>query len=190
MSEGPTPTAGACWFCGTGRAGGDSVVYPFDAQGGDEVRVALVPRCDACMQVHRRQMTPSAVIIGAAAFTPPALVTLLMADSGLRTALSVVGMIAGVAAGIVLVSGRERRAAARHGTRPAYDSLEHEGYKALAADTARWRPRGGDGMKPDSSSVSPRLETVDDYRLHFRHDARALDALERACRDAGLGPRT
>lgn len=186
MTEGTTPTAGTCWFCGKGRAGGDSVVYPFDAQDGGEVRVVIVPRCAACMQVHRKQTTPSAVLIGAAALTPPALVTLLMPDSGLRTALSVAGMVAGVAAGVVLVSGRERRAAASQGTRPAYDSLEHDGYKAMAGDTARWRPRGGPGMKPDSSSVSSRLETVDDYRLYFRDDAKALAALERACRETGL----
>jgi hypothetical protein len=188
MTGEATPTAGTCWFCGKARAGGDSVVYPFDAQDGGAVRVVLVPRCSACLQVHRAQTTPSAVIIGAAAFVPPAIVTLLMSASGWRTALSFVGIIAGVVAGIVLVSGRERRVAAKHGTRPAYDSLEHESYKALAADTAHWRPRGGSGMKPDSSSVSFRLETVDDYRLHFRNDPKALDALERACREAGLAP--
>lgn len=180
-------STGTCWFCGQGRAGGDSVVYPFDAQGGEGVRVVVVPRCDTCTQVHRAQTTPSAIVIGAAALVPPTLVTLLMPASGLRTALSVVGMIAGVVAGIVLVSGRERRAAARHGTRPAYDAREHAGFQALAADPG-WRERGGPGMNPDSSHVSSRLETVDDYRLHFRKDPRALAALELACRDAGVTP--
>jgi hypothetical protein len=97
-------------------------------------------------------------------------------------------MVAGVVTGIVLVSQRERRTAARSGTRPSYDSREHEGYKALAADTATWRERPGPGMKPDSSSVSSRLETVDDYRRHFRNDAKALAALDLACREAGVMP--
>jgi hypothetical protein len=189
MTQDSMVAAGTCWFCGKGRGGGESVAYPFDAQDGGEVRVVVVPRCDACTRVHRTQMIPSAAILVAAAIVPPALITLLAPVSGgMRTALNAVGMVGGLVAGIALVSQRERRAAARSGTRPSYDSREHEGYKALAADTATWRERPGPGMKPDSSSVSSRLETVDDYRRHFRNDAKALAALERACREAGVTP--
>jgi hypothetical protein len=189
MIQGSTATAGACWFCGKGRAGDESVVYPFDAQNGDEVRVVVVPRCDACAAVHRKQMLPSAVIIVAAAIVPPTLIMLLAPVSGgIRTALNAVGMVAGLVVGIVLVAQRERRTAAKHGTRPSYDSREHEGYKALGVDTAAWRPRSGAGMNPDSSSVSFRLETVGDYRLHFRNHAKALAALEQGCREAGIPP--
>ena len=123
----------------------------------------------------------------ASAVALPTLITLLAPVSGgVRTALNAVGMVVGLVVGIVLVSGRERRAAEKHGTRPSYDSREHEGFKALAADTANWRERPGPGMKPDSSSVSARLETVEDYRLHFRNDASALAALEEGCREAGV----
>src|SRR6187549_2877423 len=52
-----------CWFCGKVGAGGESVAYPFDARSGDGVRVVVVPRCDACAQVHRTQMLPSGVIL-------------------------------------------------------------------------------------------------------------------------------
>jgi hypothetical protein len=189
MTEGSTATTGTCWFCGKDRAGGESVAYPFDAQHG-EVRVVVVPRCDACAAVHRAQGLPSAVVLIASAVTLPALITLLAPVSGgVRTALNAVGMVAGLVVGIVLVSGRERRASARHGTRPSYDSREHEGFQALAADTASWRERPGPGTNQDSSSVSSRLETVDDYRRHFRNDATALAALEQGCRDAGIASR-
>jgi len=182
-------TPGTCWFCGQGRGGGDSVAYPFHAQGSDEVRVVVVPRCDACTQVHRAQMLPSGILIAAAAMVPPALITLLAPVSdGIRTALCAVGMVVGVVAGIFVVSGRERRAAARRGTRPAYDALEHEGYKALAADTAGWRQQAGPGMNPDSTTVTFRRETVEDYRRQFGNDAKALAALERGCREAGVAP--
>jgi hypothetical protein len=187
MSQGSTTTPGNCWFCGKGRAGGESVAYPFDAQDRAEVRVVVVPRCDACAQAHRAQYLPSGAIIGAAAIVPPTLVTLLAPVSGgVRTALNAVGMVLGVVAGIFIVSGRERRAAAKQGTRPSYDALEHEGYKAVAADTAAWRQRSVGNLNPDSTSTSARAETVDDYRLHFRNDAPALAALERACGEAGV----
>ena len=188
MTQGSRATAGTCWFCGKVGGGGESVAYPFDAQGGDDVRVVVVPRCDACARVHRAQTTPSGVIMVVSAMVPPTLITLLAPVSeGIRTTLNVVGMIAGVVAGIVLVSQRERRTAARHGTRPSYDSREHEGYKAIAADTTAWRPRPGPGMNMNrNSSISFRLETVGDYRLHFRNDAKALAALEAGCREAGI----
>lgn len=182
-------TAGTCWFCGRGPAGRESVVYPFDAREGDEVRVVVVPRCDACAQVHRAQRLPSGVVVGAGAVLPPLLITLLAPVSeGVRTALSAVGMVAGLAGGIVLVSGRERRAAAKHGTRPSYDSLEHEGCRAVAADAA-WRPRRTQGMDTDGSTVTFRRETVDDYRHVFRNDPKALEALEQGCREAGVALR-
>jgi hypothetical protein len=182
-------SAGTCWFCGKGRGGGESVAYPFDAQAGDEVRVVVIPRCDACAAVHRAQKTPSAVIIVAAALVPPTLITLLAPVSGgVRTALNAAGMIAGVVVGIVLVSRRERRTAARTGTRPSYDSREHEGYRALATDTTAWRPRSEPGVNPTGSTPTFRLETVGDYRQHFRNDARALAALELGSREAGLAP--
>lgn len=184
-AAGRAVVAGACWFCGKGPAGGESVAYPFDAQDGSAVRVVVVPRCDACAKVHRAQGVPSAVVIGAAALLPPVLVTLLVPASGLRTALNAVALILGVVLGIVLVSQRERRAAAKAGTRPAYDSREHEEFKALSADAA-WRPRAGKGMNQDSSSVSFREETVGDYRRVFRNDAKALEALEEGCRRAGV----
>ncbi len=187
MTQGSTSTAGTCWFCGKGRAGGESMPCPFDAQTGDEVRVVVVPRCNACAQVHRAQMLPSAVILIGAAIVPPTLITLLAPVSdGIRTAFNAAGMVAGLIAGVVLVSQRERRMADRAGTRPSYDAREHEGYKALAADTAHWRPRPGPGMNPNSSSVGFRLETVGDYRQHFRNDANALAALEAGCREAGI----
>ena len=187
MAHDALVTAGACWFCGKGRSGGESVVYPFDARSGDEVRVVVVPRCDACAQIYRTQTTPSAIVLVAAAVTPPTLITLLAPVSGgARTALNAVGMVAGLVAGIALVSQRERRAAVSKGTRPAHDSREHEGFKALQADTAGWRPRPGDGMNPDSSTVSSRRETVDDFRHAFRNDAKALAALEQGCREAGV----
>ncbi|MET0555558.1 MAG: hypothetical protein ABW221_21130 [Vicinamibacteria bacterium] len=180
-------TAGTCWFCGKGRGGGESVAYPFDAQDGSAVRVVVVPRCDACTQVHRRQTLPSIVIVIAAAIVPPTLITLLAPVSGgLRTALNAVGMVAGLVVGIVLVSQRERRTAARTGTRPSYDAREHDAYKAVAADTAAWRPRTVGNLNPASTSTSARAETVDDYRQHFRNDAKALAALEEGCRRAGL----
>ncbi|HQZ16209.1 MAG TPA: hypothetical protein PLD86_04950 [Vicinamibacteria bacterium] len=189
MTEGSRTTAGTCWFCGKGRGCGESVAYPFDAQSGDDVRVVVVSRCDACARVHRTQMLPSGVILVAAVMVPPLLITLLAPVSdGIRTALNAVGMVAGLGAGIVLVSQRERRTAARHHTRPSYDSREHEGYKTLAADTALWRPRPGPGMNPSSSTVTFRLETADDYRQHFRDDAKALAALEAGCREAGITP--
>jgi hypothetical protein len=187
MARDSAATTGTCWFCGQGRGGGESVAYPFDALDGGAVRVVVVPRCDACAGVHRAQGLPSAVVLIASAVTLPALVTLLAPVSGgVRTALNAAGMVAGLVVGIVLVSGRERRAAAKHGTRPSYDSREHEAFKALAADTATWRLRSGPGMNQDSSTVSFRLETVDDYRRHFRNDAPPLAALERGCRDAGI----
>ena len=189
MPQSSTATTGTCWFCGKGRGGGESIAYPFDAQAGDEVRVVLVPRCDACTQVHRAQYLPSGVILMAAAIVPPALITLLAPVSGgTRTALNAVGMIAGVIAGIFIVSGRERRAAAKQGTRPSYDAREHEGYKEVAADTAGWRQRSVGNLNPDSTSTSARAETVDDYRNHFRNDAKALAALEQGCREAGIAP--
>jgi len=189
MTQGSRATAGTCWFCGKVGGGGESVAYPFDAQSGDGVRVVVVPRCDACAEVHRTRTLPSSVILLTAVFVPPLLITLLAPVSGgIRTALNAVGMIAGLVAGIFLVSQHERRAAARHGTRPLYDSREHQGFKALAADTAGWRPRPGPGMNQNSSTMSFRLETVGDYRLHFRNDAKALAALEAGCREAGITP--
>jgi hypothetical protein len=189
MTQDSTGTQGTCWFCGKGRGGGESVAYPFDARDGGDVRVVVVPRCDACTRVHRTQMLPSAVILVAAAIVPPTLITLLAPVSGgIRTALNAVGMVAGLLVGIVLVSQRERRTAASSGTRPSYDSREHEGYKAIAADTAGWRPRSVGNLNPDNTSTSPRAETVDDYRHHFRNDAPALAALEQGCREAGIAP--
>ena len=189
MTGGSTAGTGTCWFCGKGHGSGESVAYPFDSQDGSAVRVVVVPRCDACTQVHRAQYLPSGVIIGGAAITLPSLITLLAPVSGgVRTALNAVGMVAGVVAGIVIVSQRERRATAKHGTRPAYDAVEHEGYKAVASDTSAWRPRSVGNLNPDSTSTSARAETVDDYRLHFRNDAKALAALEEGCRDAGITP--
>lgn len=177
---------GTCWFCGTGRGGDESVAYPFDARDGGAVRVVVVPRCDACAAVHRAQGLPSSVVLVAAAIVPPLLITLLAPfEGGVRTALNAAGMVAGLVAGIVIVSGRERRAAAKHGTRPSYDSREHELFKAVSADPA-WKPRAGSGMKPDSSSVSFREETVGDYRHVFRDDPKALAALEQGRREAGV----
>jgi hypothetical protein len=189
MTQASMTTAGTCWFCGKGRAGGESVAYPFDAQNGDAVRVVVVPRCDACAAVHRAQWLPSAVIVLAAAFVLPTLITLLAPVSGgIRTALNVVGMVTGVVVGIVLVSQRERRTAARSGTRPSYDAREHEAYKAVALDAAGWRPRSVGNLSADTKSTSARAETVDDYRHHFRNDARALGALEQGCLEAGIAP--
>jgi hypothetical protein len=189
MTQDSMTTAGTCWFCGKGRAGGESIAYPFDAQDGSEVRVVVVPRCDGCTQVHRKQWLPSTVIILASAMVLPTLITLLAPVSGgIRTALNVVGMVAGVVVGIVLVSQRERRTAARNGTRPSYDSRDHVGYKAIAVDTAGWRPRSVGNLSADTKSTSARAETVDDYRYHFRNDAKALAALERGCAEAGIAP--
>src|ERR1044071_9294692 len=117
MTPPSTAAAGACWFCGKGRGAGDSVAYPFYAQRGDDVRVVVVPRCDACTQVHRTQMLPSGLMIGAAAVVPAALIKLapISIPDGVRTALCAVGMVAGVVAGIVMVSGRERRGAPHPG---------------------------------------------------------------------------
>ena len=82
MTQGSTAAAGTCWFCGKGRGGGESVAYPFDAQDGSDVRVVVVPRCDACAAVHRTQMLPSGVLIVAAAIVPPTLITLLAPVAG------------------------------------------------------------------------------------------------------------
>jgi hypothetical protein len=43
-------------------------------------------------------------------------------------------------------------------------------------------------MNPTGPTRAFRLETVGDYRQHFRGDAPALAALEQGCREAGIAP--
>lgn len=187
MGGSDTPS-GTCWFCGRGEGRGNSVALPFWSNLSDEVRVLVLPRCDACCEFHHRQQFPSGLFIVAGAMLTMLPVSLLPIPEGaLRTVAMVLAMLVGFGGGIYYAANREARDARARGTRPLHDYVQHPPYRALAADTATWRQARTTGIGDGSST---RRETVTDHRLYYTRiadDPALIAALERGCAEAGVG---
>lgn len=178
---------GNCWYCGRGEGGQHSVALPFWSNVSDEVRVLVLPRCDACYAFHDRQKFPSGLFIVAGAMLTMLPASLLPIPEGwMRTVAMVVAMLSGLGGGIYYAANREEREARARGTRPLPDYVQHPPYLALAADTKQWRQARTPGVGDGSAS---RRETVADHRRYLTgiaNDPIALAALHRGCIEAGV----
>lgn len=185
MSEpnAPESRTGVCWYCGQNRGTNNSMTLPFWSNHNEEVRVLVLPRCDACFEFHHRQQFPSGMIIIGSAAAVAVPVSLLPLPESIRGVCMVLAILCGFAGGIFITANREDLLAKARGTRPSFDFMDHPPYRAMAADTDGWRQARNIGIGDGSST---RRETIDDYRRYLANDPVGLAALEAGVRAAGL----
>ena len=189
QAQSPAPQAGTCWFCNRERGTSNSLVLPFwSQQASDVVHVLVLPRCDACFELHHRQMMPSGLIIVGCAILTALPFSLLPLPESIRGVVMFLATLGGFATGIYFTANREAREAKARGSRPMFDYVQHPPYNELAANHAAWRQNRSPGIGDGSST---RRETVDDYRIWFgrlTREPEAMAALIRGCIEAGLDP--
>lgn len=177
---------GLCWYCGRTRGGAASLALGFWSQVDDEVRVLVLPRCDACAELHERQRLPGGLIMVAGAATGAIPASLLPLAEPWRGVAIIGALITGFVVAYLCVADREAKHARRQGSRPLADYVRHPPYHALASDTARWRQ---DHRRTGIGEGSHRRDTVYEMARHFTSIAKrpeVITALARGCSEAGV----
>lgn len=181
---------GRCWFCERRQGDINSRALPFWSNHDDTVRVLVIPRCTPCFQRHQESRSSSGiVVVGIAAATTVVakllFVTVLPVSDGWQTPGLIAALILGTAAGVLVVSRGETRAANAAATRPGSAYLQHPEYLALTQDSQSWRAQ----YSTASTGGALRHETVGDRRVEFASSnqfAPAAAALEQAVRASGI----
>lgn len=181
---------GRCWFCEQRQGDINSLALPFWSNHDDTVLVLVIPRCTPCFQQHKETRSSSGMmVVGIAAATMVVakllFVTVLPLSDGWQTPGLIAALILGAAAGVLVVSRGDTRAADAAATRPGSAYLQHPEYLALTQDSQSWRAQ----YSTASTGGALRHETVGDRRVEFASSSRfapAAVALEQAVRASGV----
>ena len=186
MSDAGRFPAATCWFCDRAPGTAASVALPFLSRHDvDEVRVIVLPRCDACQAVHTRKQTHPYVIVVGCVFPLLIASLFLPVSEDVLPFVGVAAMLTGFVVGMVIVARRELRVARQHGIKPASAMVQHPLYITWGQDTGNWRLQTGP-RNPMKHRTHVRWESVSAHQQAFANDPKALAALEQGCREANV----
>jgi len=186
MSDAARFPAATCWFCGRAPGSAASVALPFlSLPDHQDIRVVVLPRCDACRAVHVRKQTHPYVIVLGCVFPLMLGAMFLPVSEDVLPWAGAAAMLTGFVLGLVVVAQRDIRVAKRHGIKPESDMVGHPLYQQWGRDTANWRLQTGP-REARKHRTHARWTSVSDHRVAFANDATAMAALEQGCREANV----
>jgi hypothetical protein len=186
MSDAGRFPAATCWFCDRAPGTAASIALPFlSLPDHQDVRVVVLPRCDACRAVHTRKQTHPYVIVVGCVFPLMLAAMFLPVSDDVLPWVGAAAMLTGLVVGLVIVAVREQRVAKRHGIKPESAMVGHPLYQQWGRDTGNWRLQTGP-RNPMKHRTHARWTSVSDHRVAFANDPQALAALEEGCRVANV----